>query len=74
MEDIAKMKNVPYREAVGSLMYAAMGTRPDIRFTMSIFRQSGLGALGSSQKNLSIFEGDQELRSEEHTSELQSPA
>ena len=26
LEDIARMKNVPYREAVGSLMYAAMGT------------------------------------------------
>ena len=26
LADIAKMKNIPYREAVGSLMYAAMGT------------------------------------------------
>src|ERR1700678_1931671 len=25
LADIARMKNVPYREAVGSLMYAAMG-------------------------------------------------
>jgi len=32
LEDIAKMKNVPYHEAVGSLMYVAMGTRPDIAF------------------------------------------
>ena len=35
LADIAKMKNVPYREAVGSLMYAAMGTQPDIAFATS---------------------------------------
>ena len=35
LEDIAKMKNVPYRKAVGSLMYAAMGIRLDIAFAMS---------------------------------------
>ena len=39
LEDIARMKNIPYREAVGSLMYAAMGTRPDIAFAMSIVAQ-----------------------------------
>jgi hypothetical protein len=39
LEDIAKMKNVPYREAVGSLMYAAMGTRPDIAFATSTVAQ-----------------------------------
>ena len=37
--NIAKMKNVPYREAVGSLMYAAMGTRPDIAFATSTVAQ-----------------------------------
>src|ERR1700678_648162 len=35
IEDVAKMKSIPYREAVGSLMYAAMGTRPDIVFATS---------------------------------------
>lgn len=39
LADIAKMKNVPYREAVGSLMYAAMGTRPDIAFATSTVAQ-----------------------------------
>src|SRR5271168_309029 len=37
--NIAKMKNVPYREAVGSLMYAAMETRPDIAFATSTVAQ-----------------------------------
>jgi hypothetical protein len=39
LEDIAKMRNIPYREAVGSLMYAAMGTRPDIAFATSTVAQ-----------------------------------
>jgi hypothetical protein len=34
IEDIAAMRNVPYHEAVGSLMYAALGTRPDISFAV----------------------------------------
>jgi hypothetical protein len=39
LEDLARMRNVPYREAVGSLMYAAMGTRPDIAFAVSTVSQ-----------------------------------
>ena len=39
LADIAQMKNVPYREAVGSLMYAAMGTRPDITFGVTTVAQ-----------------------------------
>ena len=34
LADIAWMKNIPYREAVGSLMYAAMGTRSDIHSSL----------------------------------------
>ena len=28
------MRNIPYHEAVGSLMYASLGTRPDITFAV----------------------------------------
>jgi hypothetical protein len=33
-DDIAKMRDVPYHEAIGSLMYASLGTRPDISFAV----------------------------------------
>ncbi|PIL25727.1 hypothetical protein GSI_11477 [Ganoderma sinense ZZ0214-1] len=33
------MRDVPYREAVGSLMYAAMGTRPDVTFAVTALSQ-----------------------------------
>ena len=39
LADIAKMKHIPYHEAVGSLMYASMGTRPDIMFAVSTIAQ-----------------------------------
>lgn len=34
-----EMRDVPYREAVGSLMYAAIGTRPDITFAVTALSQ-----------------------------------
>ena len=37
--DIARMKRIPYREGVGSLMYAAIGMRPDIAFAVSTLAQ-----------------------------------
>jgi hypothetical protein len=36
---VAHMKKTPYREAVGSLMYAAVATRPDITFAISTLSQ-----------------------------------
>jgi hypothetical protein len=33
------MRNIPYQHAIGSLMYAAMSTRPDIAFTVATLSQ-----------------------------------
>ena len=33
------MKNVPYHKAIGSLMYAALGTRPDIMISVTFLSQ-----------------------------------
>jgi len=37
--DITHMCKVPYREAIGSLMYVAIATRPDISFAVSCLSQ-----------------------------------
>ncbi|MGH7239999.1 MAG: Ty1/Copia family ribonuclease HI, partial [Candidatus Saccharimonadales bacterium] len=38
-EAIAEMKNVPYQSAVGAIMYAMLGTRPDIAFAVTTLSQ-----------------------------------
>ena len=37
--DAARMHKVPYREAIGSLMYATIATCPDITFAVSVLSQ-----------------------------------
>jgi hypothetical protein len=43
-KQIDDMCGVPYREAVGSLMYAAIGIQPDIAFTVTALSQYLIGA------------------------------
>ena len=38
-DNITRMHHIPYREAIGSLMYASIGTRPDISFAVSTLSQ-----------------------------------
>jgi hypothetical protein len=38
-EETEDMQDVPYQRAIGSLMYAATSTRPDITFAVSILSQ-----------------------------------
>jgi hypothetical protein len=39
LEEAAEMRRIPYREAIGSLMYCAVATRPDIAFPTSLLAQ-----------------------------------
>ena len=41
LAECAMMKNIPYREAVGSLMHLAIATCPDIAFTITMVAQFG---------------------------------
>ncbi len=63
--DIAKMRDVPYHEAVGSLMYASLGTRPDITFaiqTLSRFAKNpGLAHWDAVKRVFRYLKGTCEL-------------
>jgi hypothetical protein len=39
MEEFTHMQNIPYHEAVGSLMYASLGTHPNITYTVQAISQ-----------------------------------
>ncbi|MGH7240582.1 MAG: reverse transcriptase domain-containing protein, partial [Candidatus Saccharimonadales bacterium] len=41
VQELAEMKKIPYRSAVGALMYAMVGTRPDIAFAVTTLSQYG---------------------------------
>lgn len=38
-EEIAEMKNIPYQSLIGSLMYLAVSTRPNISCAISVLNQ-----------------------------------
>ena len=62
-EQVENMKTILYWEAIGSLMWAAVTTRLDIAFSVSIlsqFMESWSATLGSSEKSFQIFEKDKE--------------
>jgi hypothetical protein len=63
--EIAKMRDVPYLEAVGSLMYASLGTRPDISFavqTVSRFSKNpGLAHWDAVKQIFRYLKGTAEL-------------
>src|ERR1700678_2002459 len=64
-EEIGAMRNVPYHEAVGSLMYATLGTRPDICFavqTVSRFNSKpGLAHWEAVKRIFRYLKGTKEL-------------
>ena len=38
-KEIAQMRNIPYHKAVGLLMYASLGTHPDITYAVQTVSQ-----------------------------------
>jgi hypothetical protein len=55
-EEVAAMRHVPYHEAVGSLMYATIGTRPDICFAVqTVSRFNGKPGLAHWEAVKRIF-------------------
>src|ERR1700678_1194625 len=64
-EELGAMRNIPYHKAVGSLMYATLGTRPDICFavqTVSRFNSKpGLAHWEAVKRIFRYLKGTKEL-------------
>jgi hypothetical protein len=64
--EYAEMRDVPYREVVGSLMYAAIGTRPDISYTVGILSRfienPGRAHWEAAKRVLRYLKGTRDLR------------
>jgi len=64
-EAFARMHNIPYRKAVGSLMYALLGTRPDITYavqTVSRYsQQPGLAHWEAVKRIFHYLKGTKDL-------------
>jgi hypothetical protein len=62
---VAAMRNVPYQEAIGSLMYTSLGTRPDISFavqTVSRFAKNpGMAHWDTVKQIFRYLKGTREL-------------
>ena len=58
-EEQIKMYNYPYAQLVGSLMYLAICTRPDISFAV--------GKLGQFSSNPGIVKGSEQKQTVNHT-------
>ena len=59
------MKNRPYREAVGSLMYASLGTRPDITYAVTVLSKfssnAGLAHWNALKRVFAYLQGTKDL-------------
>jgi hypothetical protein len=65
MQEIAQMRNIPYHETVGSLMYASLETHPDIMYavqTVSCFSKNlGTAHWEAVKKKFCYLKGTKEL-------------
>lgn len=67
-EEIKEMENIPYQEAVGSILYLVQGTRPDLAFTagnISRFNQNpGKAHWNAIKRLMRYLKGTKEMKLE----------